>query len=98
MSEATRARRQQLLNRLEELDLELGYDRGPPPASFDVDPSWGPLGSLARLSLSPAEYDALVRQDAEIAALEHQRAEGKAVKAATQPVPLEIPATHIWVA
>ena len=77
MSEATRARAQFILNRLEELDAHLGYDRGPPPVSVEADPSWGPVGSLARLVLSPAEYGALVQLDAEIAALECQRrAEG----------------------
>ena len=73
MSEATRARRQFIVNRLEELDTKLGYNRGPLPVSFEVDPSWGPLGSLARQLLTPAEYAALVQLDAEIAALERQR-------------------------
>jgi hypothetical protein len=73
VSERSRARIQFLLNRLEELDARLGYDRGPPQESIECDPSWGPVGSFARACLPPGEYERLVRIDAEIAAMGRAR-------------------------
>lgn len=73
MSEASRAARQRVLNRLEELAARLG----PPPdaatESAVCDPSWGPVGALARAHMDPETFAALVKRNTEMIALERLR-------------------------
>lgn len=58
MSEASRARRQFLINRLEELRAKYGHEDDWPeyeaPEGVDCDPSWGPVGSLSGANDEPA--------------------------------------------
>ena len=59
MSEASRARRQFVINRREELRWKYGNEqdwpelRGPPDDGANPDPSWGPIGSVARATGDP---------------------------------------------
>jgi hypothetical protein len=73
MSEASRARRQRALNLREEAAARAEQTGADEPPGADLDPSWGPLGSLAKRMLPPEEVQKLVEWDAQIAALERQR-------------------------
>jgi len=62
-------------NRLEELKAQHG--RAPPdpePMGIECDPSWGPVGSLARRTLGAAAVARLVEWDEQLALLNRQRA------------------------
>lgn len=67
MSEATRARYLFLKNRLEELLARHGPPDIPPPDGAGCEPTWGPLGSLARQWLDEAAYAALLALDRDMA-------------------------------
>jgi hypothetical protein len=63
MSEASRARYLFLRNRLEELLAAHGPPELPPPMGVHTEPTWGPLGSLARATWGDAMVDELLAMD-----------------------------------
>lgn len=84
MGEREIARRLRIINRLEELAAK----HGPPPPDQpddvpDLDPSWGPVGSLLE-RLDPDEYLRLLRLDQDAIALERSRRTERA-EAAPEP-------------
>lgn len=80
MSEASRRRWLFVHNRLEELRAK--HDGPSPseelPAGPACDPSWGPVGSLAKRTLDPLEYEHLLALHNDALALERSRAEPSA--------------------
>lgn len=94
MSEATRAARQRILNRLEELRSKHGHEgewteRGPPLEGAEVDPSWGPVGTLARASLDPLTFAHLVALNENMLQLERSR-RGAADDGVSSDMPSEV--------
>lgn len=73
MSEASRARRQALLNRLEELAEKHGPVEDVEPEGTNIDPSWGAVGALARQVMSPDEFSHLLQQRQDMLARDRAR-------------------------
>jgi hypothetical protein len=63
MSEASRHRYLFLRNRLEELLAKYGPPELPPPMGIECDPTWGPLGTLARAAWGNALVEELLAMD-----------------------------------
>ena len=92
MSEASRRRWLFVHNRLEELRAKYG---GPSPseelpAGPECDPSWGPVGSLARRALDALEHEHLLALHNDLLALERQWLEPPAAESKTDWAP------HDW--
>ena len=67
VSEATRQRYLFLKNRLEELLTFHGPPEVPEQCSIECDPTWGPVGSLARKWMDEAAIDVLLAMDRDMA-------------------------------
>jgi hypothetical protein len=67
VSEASRHRYLLLRNRLEELFALYGAAEEPPPMGAECEPTWGPLGSLARQAWGDDAVEALLAMDREMA-------------------------------
>jgi len=77
VSERERRRRLFVENRLAELRARRGRaPDGELPAGPECDPSWGPVGSLAKRALDPLEYEHLLALHNDMLALERQRTDG----------------------
>jgi len=73
MSEGDRQRRLHVENRLEELRAKLGPLEEVEPESREMDPSWGPVGSLAQARMDPAAYAHLLALHNDMLATERAR-------------------------
>jgi hypothetical protein len=90
VSEPDRLRRLHVENRLAELRAKHGEPEAHEPPSVDLDPSWGPVGSLARARLDPEVYAHLMALHNDMLALERSR---KAPPPMPQPEPDNTPAS-----
>jgi hypothetical protein len=92
MSEASRHRFLFLRNRLEELEWKLGpLPETPTPAWLDhtdAEPTWGPVGSLARQWLTEQQVEWLLQMDREMG-VRHADAQPDAAQQAPQNRVLE---------
>lgn len=79
MSEASRARYLFLRNRLEELLLKHGPPEIPEPMGAETEPTWGPVGSLARQWFEQEVIDHILALDRDMARM--------ASKIAPEPAP-----------
>ena len=82
VSEASRARYLFLRNRLEELLAKHGPPELPPQLSIECDPTWGPLGSLARAAWGEEMLQ-------ELLALDRQTRRQAVLQAPEPPPPIE---------
>jgi hypothetical protein len=85
VSEASRHRYLFLRNRLEELFSKYGLPDLPPPMGAEAEPTWGPLGSLARKAWGDDAVDALLALDREMA----RTARPNAQEQASPPEPVQ---------